>query len=367
MSHASRLKMEKSKVFALAATLAFVGVAHAQEQRPSLSYVTPPQAATAKPGTQSSGTSVQTSPSVSSAPSAAYTAPAVSVAPAGAAPSALAQTSVAPSQTTQLTAGNTVASSHPEEQSRVVRSERSRHVVKHKRAATKSARASGGEVTYSPAIDGGITVSDRDLNDFVFASPITNGPILPAGVPLVGKPIYMANNTQVLLQFEKGYDKPIQAIVETEDGKVHKLYMLPRPISGITYHVDNAREQKASTASVDHKSGDATPSDQPGAHAEDIELLKRFVRGDVPQEFEAIALPQPTRFDKFTVVPLSGWSDGNTKRVMVFSLVAAPGQTAVVAPPQFYRAGISAVMLTGDHVSDDSTPQLFVVEELGDE
>jgi hypothetical protein len=178
----------------------------------------------------------------------------------------------------------------------------------------------------------------------------------------------MANNTQVLLQFQKGYDKPIQVVVETEDGKVHKLYLLPRPVSGVTYRVDNAREQVANAGtSPSRKAGDATAGDQPGAHAEDIELLKRFVKGDVPPEFETINLPKPTRFDKFTVVPLSGWSDGASKRVMVFSLVAAPGQTAVVAPPQFYRTGISAVMLTGDHVSEDSTPQLFVVEEMSDE
>jgi hypothetical protein len=362
MSQPSRLKMEKSKAIALAATLAFVGVAHAQE-RPALAYVTPPPASTVT--TQPASASLQTAPKVATAPAGAYTPPAVSSAPVAAAPGGLTQG--APSQT-QAT---TVSPSHPETQvasTRPAHTERVRHVAKRaKHVASASAKAASGDVTYSPSISGEITVSDRDLNDFVFASPITNGPILPAGVPLVGKPIYMANNSQVLLQFQKGYDKPIQAIVETEDGKVHKLYLLPRPISGVTYHVDNAREQVATPDSLAHKSDDATAGDQPGAHAEDIELLKRVVKGDVPPEFEAIALPQPTRFDKFTVVPLSGWSDGASKRVMVFSLVAAPGQTAVVAPPQFYRAGISAVMLTGDHVSEDSTPQLFVVEELNNE
>ena len=367
MSQLSRFKMEKSKALALAATLAFVSVANAQE-RPALSYVTPPSAA--KAATQPQAAAVQTAPQVSSAaPASTYT-PAVATAPAAAAPSALVQsqqaaTSIQPAATTSTSRTEDTA---PRLQ-KSAHAEHARHVVvKHKKStSTTTAKASGGEVTYSPAIAGEITVSDRDLNDFVFASPITNGPILPAGIPLVGKPIYMANNTQLLLQFQKGYDKPIQAIVETEDGKVHKLYMVPRPISGITYHVDNAREQVATQSSAANKSGDATPGDQQGAHAEDIELLRRVVKGDVPPEFEAIALPQPTRFDKFTVVPLSGWSDGASKRVMVFSLVAAPGQTAVVAPPQFYRAGINAVMLTGDHVSEDSTPQLFVVEELNNE
>lgn len=368
MSQLSRFKMEKSKALALAATLAFVSVANAQE-RPALSYVTPPSAA--KAPTQPQAAAVQTAPQVASvAPASTYT-PAVASAPAAAAPSALTQnqqTAASNSSASVTASSRTEDSTSVTHSPKSVRAEHVRHVVKHKKTVTTaSAKATGGEVTYSPAISGEITVSDRDLNDFVFASPITNGPILPAGIPLVGKPIYMANNTQVLLQFQKGFDKPIQAIVETEDGKVHKLYMVPRPISGITYHVDNAREQVATQASAAAKTGDAAPGDQQGAHAEDIELLKRVVKGDVPPEFEAIALPQPTRFDKFTVVPLSGWSDGASKRVMVFSLVAAPGQTAVVAPPQFYRAGINAVMLTGDHVSEDSTPQLFVVEELNNE
>lgn len=92
-------------------------------------------------------------------------------------------------------------------------------------------------------------------------------------------------------------------------------------------------------------------------------MLKRAVLGDIPADFEAIALPRPTRFDRFTVVPLAGWSNGS-KRIMSFNLVAVPGKTAVVASPQFYRQGITAVMLTGDHVDEESNPQLFVVEEV---
>jgi hypothetical protein len=52
---------------------------------------------------------------------------------------------------------------------------------------------------------------------------------------------------------------------------------------------------------------------------------------------------------------------------MIFSLVSVPGQTAVVAPPQFYREGITAVMIDGDVVDSNSSPNLYVVEELHDE
>jgi hypothetical protein len=38
-----------------------------------------------------------------------------------------------------------------------------------------------------------------------------------------------------------------------------------------------------------------------------------------------------------------------------------------VANPQFYRPGITAVLLDGDVVDARNSPQLFIVEELNDE
>jgi len=249
-------------------------------------------------------------------------------------------------------------------------------IVKNKVSATKAEKVKAkpqrvdlvkDEVSYSPQDDNEIVVSDHDLNDFIFASPISNGPILPAGVPLLGKPIYMANNTQVLMQFQKGFDKPIQVVVETEDGIVHKLYLKPRPVNGITYRVDGAQDLKAPQKPKLKAKSDVASEPMAGTHNEDVELLKRAVNGDIPADFESVTLPNPTRFDKFTVVPLSGWADSSGKKIMIFSLIAAPGKSAVVAPTQFYRQGITAVMLTSDQVSDTTTPQLYVVEEPNDE
>lgn len=364
MSPDSALKI--NKLLPLAIALALSSLAHAAEEMPNMTYAPPKQ--------------IGASPAVSAAPRA--TAPVVAGKPAAAASAAAVPSAAA--------SGSTIAVAPPEAKVAVeakspavdkvklveksepaaVKHAHARHVshkVAPKKAATSKVASDDAakDVTYSPQSANEITVSDHDLNDFVFGSPISNGPILPAGVPLVGKPIYMANNTQVLMQFKKGFDKSIQMVVETEDGKVHKLYLKPRAVSGITYRVDGARDVKVAATGATAPTANGEGG-QPGARAEDIELLKRVVRGEVPSDFEAVPLPRPTRFDKFTVVPLSGWSDG-TKKVMVFSLVAAPGQTAVVAPPQFYRQGIGAVMLTGDHVSETSTPQLFVVEELSNE
>ena len=230
--------------------------------------------------------------------------------------------------------------------------------------AAKSAPSAEKKVSFSPASADESVVSDRDFNHFIFPGPIANGPIFPAGAPLQGKPVYLANNTQLLLQFKSGSDKPVQMVVELENGNVYKLHLKPRPVNGVTHRIDGARDPKKATATnkVAGEGGDAG-----GPRGEDIELLKLVVSSGAPAGYDPVPLSKTTRFDRFSVVPLAAWSDGMSKRVMVFNLVAHPGQTAVVAPPQFYRRGITAVMLDGDVVDANNSPSLFVVESLDDE
>lgn len=227
-------------------------------------------------------------------------------------------------------------------------------------AQSKSSKKSGA---IEAPVAGAVTVSDYEFNTFAFSSAIKRI-FFPAGSPVVGKPVYLADNMQVMLQFGKGHTKPIQMVAELESGDVVSLRVVPRSVAGVVHTVNGARLRGSGkvSSSVTPNSGEA------GApRGEDIELLKQLIsKKEPPAGFDPVSLPSPTRFDKFSVVPLAGWSDGS-KRILVFSLVAVPGQTAVVAPPQFYRAGISAVMVDGDVVDGQNSPQLFVVEELNDE
>jgi hypothetical protein len=235
-------------------------------------------------------------------------------------------------------------------------------------AATKSraVKPAGGQQLEAP-VAGAVTVSDYEFNTFVYPAAIKRI-LFPAGSPVVGKPIYLADNTQVMLQFAKSSDKPVQMVAELDTGATLMLRLVPRPIPGITHPVNGARMRSASAPAADANVVKGAGADKmPAPKGEDIELLKVVAsHGEAPAGFDPISLPQPTRFDKFTVVPLSGWSDG-ARRVLIFSLVAANGQTAVVAPPQFYRPGITAVMVDGDVVDANTSPQLYVVEELQDE
>lgn len=232
-----------------------------------------------------------------------------------------------------------------------------------KPALKSASKDEAKEVKFQAPRPGELTVSDRDFNRFIFPSSVTQL-VFPAGAPLLGKPVYLSNNTQVLIQLQRGVDKPVQMVAETEGGQVHTLTLNPRPVDGATHRIDGARDR---SAGVSAKVGSKADAQGNAPRGEDIELLKRVVQGDIPPGFDSIKLPRPTRFDKFTVVPLAGWSDGSSRRVMVFSLVAVPGQTAVVAPPQFYRPGINAVLVDGDVVDANNSPNLYVVEETEDE
>jgi hypothetical protein len=212
-------------------------------------------------------------------------------------------------------------------------------------------------------IPGVVTVSDYEFNTFVFPGTLKRV-FFPAGAPVSGKPLYLSENTQVMLQFSKGSDTPVQMVAELENGAVVTLRVLPRGIPGVVHSVNGARAKRISAPRAEGSSD----AQAVAPRGEDIELLKHLMtHREPPAQFEPVKLPATARFDKFSVVPLASWSDGGTKRIMIFSLVAVPGQTAVVAPPQFYRPGITAVMLDGDVVDANTMPQLFVVEELADE
>lgn len=208
---------------------------------------------------------------------------------------------------------------------------------------------------------GVIVVSDFELNTFVFSEPVKRV-FFPSGAPVKGAPIYLQDNTQIMLQFDKG-SKPIQMVAELANGGTASIRVQPKAIPGIVYSVNGARTRGANIKKLT-----SAENEEMGApHAEDIELLKIIAaKGEAPSNFDPISLPRPTRFDKFTVVPLAGWSDGS-KRIIVFSLVAVPGQTAVVSPPQFYRQGITAVVVDGDVVDGNNSPHLFIVEELNND
>jgi len=235
--------------------------------------------------------------------------------------------------------------------------------------AAKAEKTEKSDKTAEERIDmsGVVVVSDREFNTFIFSEPVKTV-MFNSGAPVNGAPVYLPGNTSVVIEFGKA-DRPFQMLVVMQDGTSKSMRVLPRPVKGVEYPVDGAHAHKSASSANGAVSASPTAPgmSQADARAADMELLKRVVVNDVPGDFEAVELPKPVLFDKFRVVPMRGWTNNANKKVMVFALVANAGQTAVVAPPQFYRPGITAVVVDGDVVDDKNSPLLYVVEETEDE
>lgn len=208
-------------------------------------------------------------------------------------------------------------------------------------------------------------VSDTDYNRFVFPVAVTQV-ISPAGANLLSAPLYMAGNKHVLLKLAGASTRPVQVIAELEDNTVQEFYLKPAPIRGITrelgvreYRNRQAREAEATEASA---AAGATPS------AADMRLLERFSMGQIPSEFEEdTVLPPEVHFERFWVKPIAVWTNGGNTRVEAWRLIGRPGLAATVAPPQFYRAGVRAVLLENDVVDGRTHPLLLLVTDNNEE
>lgn len=231
-----------------------------------------------------------------------------------------------------------------------------------KKITVKSTKAAAEEKFKAP-LPGEVVVSDQEYNHFIFSDPVSQL-VFPGGT--VNEPVYLGDYREVLVKPRVGVTKPIQMIAELESGAVHKIYLRVGKVHGVTHTVGSKREHAHAQHQRAVESGEIDASSTPAAGSEDIELLKVAVTGSNPMGFDIAHLPAASRFDKFTAVPMKALSNG-IKTIYVFSLVAASGQTAVVAPPQFYKDGITAVLLDGDVVDANHTPLLYVVKESNDE
>lgn len=195
-------------------------------------------------------------------------------------------------------------------------------------------------------------VSTYDYTRFVFPEAVHRLFIANEGA-LQEPPEYIAGNTAVLLLFAKTEAKrPLQVVVSFQSGETTTLYVKPGDVPGSVVNVGGGKAAKAAASA---------PVPVGAKHASDVRLLQQFVQGAIPSGFSPLPIPAPTRFDRFTVTPELAVSDGN-RNVYVFQLTAAGKQVSVISPSQFYRNGVTAVLVDGDRL-DPSTPRrVFLVE-----
>ena len=207
-------------------------------------------------------------------------------------------------------------------------------------------------LTFRP---GDIVVSTRGLNRFVFPAPVVKGPIFPADAPVLGTPVYLDHNRQVLIQFLPGSRRPFGMVVELAGRQVESYMLAPSDVAAVTYYARGVRPPRK----VWHAGSPKRPT---AAHSSEVKLLRRIVMGEVPDAFYPSRLPPEARFNKFDVVPRESWSDGVGHRILEYSLVSVHGQVAVITPPEFYHKGMEAILLSGDLVDSAHSPILYILE-----
>lgn len=230
-------------------------------------------------------------------------------------------------------------------------------------AWNEKANTAGKEPAPKAARPNEYEVSDTDYNRFVFPVPVTQI-ISPAGANLLSSPLYMAGNKHVLLRLAGSTNRPVQVVAELEDNTVQEFYLKPAPIRGVTREmgIREYRTRQVRDAEVAEVASAASPS------AADMRLLEKFSMGQIPSEFEDEAvLPPEVHFERFWVKPIAVWTNGGNTRVEAWRLIGRPGLAATVAPPQFYRPGVRAVLLENDVVDGRTHPLLLLVTDNPEE
>ena len=134
-----------------------------------------------------------------------------------------------------------------------------------------------------------VTVSDYEFNTFVLPEPARRI-VFPAGTPVTGEPVKLAEGRQVLLQFAKGSDRPIQMVVELESGRVETVRVQPKPVAGVVVPLSGARLGRDGSPRAAAQDTQLEHSPR-GA---DVELLKTLTTtGMPPAGFDPVTLPGP--------------------------------------------------------------------------
>lgn len=205
-------------------------------------------------------------------------------------------------------------------------------------------------------VPGAIVVSTQGLNRFVFPAAVVKGPIFPADAPVLGSPVYLDGNRQVLVQFVPGANRPFEMVVELAGHQVESYLLAPRNVPGVTYRARGVHPPRKRWKPASSSTDEGTP------HHAEITLLRSVVMGEVPDAFYPTRLPPAVHFDKFNIVPRASWSDGSGHRILVYALVSVHGQAAVVGEPEFYHPGMAAILLSGEVVDATHSPLLYILE-----
>lgn len=246
------------------------------------------------------------------------------------------------------------------------------------RAATPAA-ATNDAVTLSRVVDPfaglvAMPVSDSQLNRFVFPEPV-EGIYFPEGAPLTDcpkdaspqdpcKPIFLNGRHMMLLQLRAGAQGPIQMLVHLKSGRMLTLNLAPARGPGAVIRVDGAEDGASDSRLAESKLAAGKSTGGLAATEQDVALLARFARGDIPGGYESVIPGKSTRYDLFDVVPQATWSNGARQRVHLMQLRVRGNSPVAVNPGVFRGPNVLAVALDRETIAPRSPGQLYLLESV---
>lgn len=223
----------------------------------------------------------------------------------------------------------------------------------------------------------GTPVSDSQLNRFVFPEAV-EGVFFQEGAPLPEcaenagamdpcKPVFLNGKRMMLLQLRAGAKGPVQMLVHMKSGRVVTMNLMPSAGPGAVVRVDGAEDGASDTRLAEARSGQGAQGVKGAtgmtASEQNVELLARFARGDIPAGFEPVAVDgKPVRFELFDVVQQASWDNGDGLRTHLYQ-VKAHGKTPVAISPALFRhENVKALALDRETITNKEPALLYMLE-----
>lgn len=228
----------------------------------------------------------------------------------------------------------------------------------------------------------GTPVSDSQLNRFIFPEPIEGiyfqeGAPLPecpdnAGAQDPCKPVFLNGKRMMLLQLRAGAKGPVQMLTHLASGRVVTHNLMPTAGPGAIVRVDGAEDGASDTRLAAGRSaagvGDTQAEQGLTASEQNVELLSRFARGDIPAGFEAMPVSAgPVRFSLFDAIQKASWDNGAGLKAHMFQIKAHGDQPVAISAELFRHSAVRALALDRETITASEPAYLFMLEMVAEE
>jgi hypothetical protein len=185
------------------------------------------------------------------------------------------------------------------------------------------------------------------------------------------KPVFLNGRHVMMLQLRAGAKGLFQMTTHLYSGRFITSELKPEPGPGAVVRIDNAEDGPSDARIAQEKHDGAKQASAFDSSMTDseqnVQLLSRFAKGDIPAGFEPADVGAPVRYDLFDVIPMASWTDGNNLRVHLMQVKAFGNQPVSINAGLFRNQNVRAVALDRETITDKSPAQLYLLEYMPSE